>query len=680
MTLRAIILAFVGVCLICGLGFFNDFVLRQTYMVGTFMPIPIYGGMILFVLLLNPLLSRISKRWVLTGRELGLIVSLMLFACFIPGRGLMHHGTASLMLPYHYNKMNTTWQETKALDLVPKRFLADIEEDEDTALNGFVQGLGEGSKHINILRIPWSAWARPFLFWGPLLLTMVVALTGLALVVHRQWAVHEQIPYPIVSFAEAVLPAEGRALGEVFSKRLFWIGAAFVFLIHMNNYSVAWWPNELVPVRLRLDFRPLVRLSPTFARGGGWDIAYPRILFTVIGFAYLLSTELSLSMGIAPYLYAYFNGLCMGYGIRLGANFFALENIERNLYGGAYLGIACVMLYNGRRHYASVFRRSLFLADRDSPEVSAIWGGRVLFLASSAFVMQLIWVGIDWQLAALYTFVFLLISMVLSRVVAETGAFFIHCWFYPAALLVSFLGGSAFDPRTLATLFFITVILMIDPREIFMPFAVHALALLDRTKFKLGRPASIGVLAVVVGLVVAATATIYWQYDRGCMTVGDGWSLNVMRWPFDNAAKLERRLEAQGLSEAGDYVAPRGCKRFGEAKPHLGGMIGFFSAFSLVLLFTFCRMRFPRFPLHPVLFLVLGSYQSRYMGFSFFLGWAIKGFVVKYGGAHLYNKLKPLMIGLIAGEMVAGAVTMAIGAIYYWVNGEPPKSYIILGA
>ena len=683
MTKRAVVLGLLGVCFICGFGFFNDFVLRQTYMVGTYMPMPIYGGMILFLLLLNPVLFRLSpagRRLYLTAGELAVVIALMLFACFIPGRGLMHHGTNSLMLPFHYNKTDTAWQDAGALALLPKRFLADIEQDEDKALGGFVQGMGEGSDHISLSDVPWSAWIRPFLFWGPLLLTVAIALTGLALVVHRQWADHEQIPYPIVSFAQAMLPSRGKAWGEVFSSRLFWTGAAAVFLVHANNYAAAWWPDYLVPVRLQYDFTPLLARMPTFARGGGWGILYPRVLFAVVGFAYLLSTEVSFSMGIAPYAYAYFNGLCLGYGVQVSQNFFALENIERNLYGGAFLGIACVMLYNGRRYYASVLRRSLGLPDIDQPEASAVWGARVLMVAALGFVAQLVAVGIDWQLAALYVFVFLLISTVLSRVVAETGAFFIHCWFYPGALLMSFLGAAAFGPRTLCILFFVTLILMIDPREILMPFAVHAFALLDRSKVKLGKPAMLGVVAVAVGLVVAATATLYWQYDRGAMTVGDGWSLNNMRWPFDNAAKLTKRLEVLGLTPDEGHVQPRGLARIAAAKPHVGGMIGFFSAFGLVLLFTYCRMHFPRFPLHPVLFLVLGSYQSRYMGFSFLLGWLVKALVVKYGGGHSYVKVKPLMLGLIAGEMVAGAVSMAIGAVYYFVNNQPPKPYIILGA
>lgn len=164
MSVRAVLVACAGVALICGFGFFNDFVLRQTYMVGTFMPIPVYGGLILFLLLINPLLGRIRRSWMFTGPELGFAIAVMLFACFIPGRGLMHHALGTLMLPHHYAKTDPTWKEVKALDLVPPQMLADVSTDEDAALGGFVQGLGQGSTHISLWKMPWSAWARSFLF------------------------------------------------------------------------------------------------------------------------------------------------------------------------------------------------------------------------------------------------------------------------------------------------------------------------------------------------------------------------------------------------------------------------------------------------------------------------------------------------------------------------------------
>ena len=679
MTIRAIIMGLLGVCVICGFGFFNDFVLRQTFMVGTYMPIPVYGGLLLFLLILNPVLRRISNRLCLSAGELGVVFGLMLFACFIPGRGLMHHATNAMMLPHHYLKTQTTWQETGVVDMVPAKMLADVSGDEDRALGGFVQGGGFGMRHISISDIPWSAWTRCLVFWGTMLLTMVLALTGLALVVNRQWCSHEQIPYPIVKVAQSFLPEEGRAVGGVFSNRLFWIGAGVVFLIHINNYAAAWWPNFMIRIPLRLDFNPLTSLLGNLA-WSWWMIDRPRILFTVIGFAYFLATEVSLSMGLAPHLFALFQGICLSYGLAIGAGFFDFNNIERTMYGGAYLGIGVVMLYTGRRYYWSVLRRSLFMKSRDKPEASAVWGARLLMAASLLFVAQLSGIGIDWQLGALYTFFFLLMSLVLSRVVAETGAFFIHCWFYPCALLMSILGAPAFDPGTVAVLVMVTVVLTVDSREIFMPFAVHALALFDRTGTRLGRAATWGVAAVVLGLLVAVPVTLYLQYDHGAMSVGDGWTLSIVRSPFDSAAKLHRFQEAQAVDGLTEAIAPRGWQRFAHMRPHTGGMIAFCITFLLVLLFTFCRMRFARFPLHPVMFVVLGSYQSRYLGFSFLIGWLIKRSVVKYGSAGVYARLKPLMIGLIAGEMAAGAFTMIVGALYYFITDLPPVHYSIMGA
>jgi len=52
--------------------------------------------------------------------------------------------------------------------------------------------------------------------------------------------------------------------------------------------------------------------------------------------------------------------------------------------------------------------------------------------------------------------------------------------------------------------------------------------------------------------------------------------------------------------------------------------------------------------------------------------------VTKYGGAGGYQKLKPLMLGLIAGDMMGGGIPIIIGLVYYLVTGLPPKSFRIM--
>ena len=52
--------------------------------------------------------------------------------------------------------------------------------------------------------------------------------------------------------------------------------------------------------------------------------------------------------------------------------------------------------------------------------------------------------------------------------------------------------------------------------------------------------------------------------------------------------------------------------------------------------------------------------------------------VMRFGGSKCYQFLKPMFIGLIAGDLIAGLMVIVVGGIYYAVTGEPPKSYYVL--
>ena len=110
MSKRALLLGFLGALFLCGFTFFNDMVIRGSFLVGRFLPFSILGTLMLFVLFVNPLLGRVSRRLVLTGRELAVVTGLSLFVCFIPGRGLMHHFTNVLMMPHHFVRTDQSWR------------------------------------------------------------------------------------------------------------------------------------------------------------------------------------------------------------------------------------------------------------------------------------------------------------------------------------------------------------------------------------------------------------------------------------------------------------------------------------------------------------------------------------------------------------------------------------------
>ncbi|MBT7165827.1 MAG: hypothetical protein HN904_23810, partial [Victivallales bacterium] len=90
------------------------------------------------------------------------------------------------------------------------------------------------------------------------------------------------------------------------------------------------------------------------------------------------------------------------------------------------------------------------------------------------------------------------------------------------------------------------------------------------------------------------------------------------------------------------------------------------------------RLRFAKWPLHPVLFLVWSGYAGYMMAWSFLAGCFLKFVVCRYGGAQSYQKVKPLMFGLIAGDMVAGLAVIVMGFVYYRYTGELPKTYWVL--
>jgi hypothetical protein len=89
-------------------------------------------------------------------------------------------------------------------------------------------------------------------------------------------------------------------------------------------------------------------------------------------------------------------------------------------------------------------------------------------------------------------------------------------------------------------------------------------------------------------------------------------------------------------------------------------------------------LRFPWWPLHPLLFVTWATEPMRRFCAAFLVGWLVKVAVMKYGGAGLHGKLKPLMMGLIAGEVLGAVFPSIVGAIYFFVTGDQPVAFRVL--
>lgn len=811
MTLRAVVLGFAGAVFLALFTFFNDKVMLSNELTGHFVPFAVFGSLVLFVVGINPLLARMRRRWALSAAELAVAVGISLFACFVPGRGLMQFLNNAMIMPQHYARLRPAWggdpveltpaqvRDARALadalcrgrapdadaadrvlwqhfpedlramlacpadgeprpepdkvelcqavngllrvtvdwrkaigednialasylrklafrppgeldpdarlrlnrgmldllavgaveprrpgpvESVPERMLVDVNpQNEPRVLDAFVVGMRQGESDIPLRSVPFAAWIRPWLFWMPLVLAISVAVVGLALVMHRQWVEHEHLPYPTVRFLHELLPGKDATLPAVFRSRWFWAGMALVLGVHLNNYAARWWPDTFIPIRTYVALHPILEMFPSMRVGNGPQLFTLRIDFAALGFAYLLARDVSFSVGIAPWLYWIVVGaIVTRYGIDISAGYGTFSpGIQPSLHAGGYVAMFIVLFVAARRHLGAVFRRGVGLrAGGDPVRTYEIWGARFFLLGVAAFVAMLGLVGLPWWQGVLYAAGVVIISTVVSRLLAEGGVFTTQSSWYAGALLSGLLGARFVGPDHLLIMGIVSSVLLITYREMLMGFAVSALHLCDGEGVRPGRVALSGLLAVAVALVVAAVATLYWQYDYGAVRTGDEWILDrVPTAPYENDVAERRLLAARGL--AGEAVTGA-AGALSSIAPRRECVVAFGLVFGLVLLFTWCRRRLPGWPLHPLMFIVLGTNDAATLSGSFLAGALVKTLAERYGGWKLCHKLKPMIIGLIAGEMTAGIVVALVSAIYYWVTGVTPVYYkVFLG-
>ncbi|MDA0838918.1 MAG: hypothetical protein O2857_14150 [Planctomycetota bacterium] len=317
MTIRSVCLGLFFAATICAVTFFNDALLRQSLIVGNHMPIAVYGPILLFLLFVNPLLSAFSDRFDVPGflkplsaKELSIVIALALASCCVPYSSFLRLLPNLVMLPHHYARTEPgwTWKEEDGARkdvlgaYLPQAMTPDFGAEGPDPLNSFVRGMSLSDAHISFWAIPWTAWAGPLMFWMSLFGVLSIALAGLAVAVHKRWSEQEHLSYPVVEFTQALLPDEGGRLSPIFRNRLFWIGTTGVIVFHVNNYLFEWYPHYFLHIPRVFDFTALRWTFPTLVDGGGWGLFYVKIYFSFIGIAYLIAADVSLAVGLGPFV------------------------------------------------------------------------------------------------------------------------------------------------------------------------------------------------------------------------------------------------------------------------------------------------------------------------------------------------------------------------------------------
>jgi hypothetical protein len=171
--------------------------------------------------------------------------------------------------------------------------------------------------------------------------------------------------------------------------------------------------------------------------------------------------------------------------------------------------------------------------------------------------------------------------------------------------------------------------------------------------------------ALLVGFVVAATATLYCQYSYPT--------------PASEETRPKRNWFGAEYIPKRDVATAMFYKEQNRWTPQQHSTpVQVAVGFTVTALLEFASLRWANWPILPVGYVT--SYGA-FMGnawFSIFLGWLAKVLIVKFGGSSLYLKSKPLFIGLIFGEALAGGFWLIINAVVVLSGGDPKPVRILI--
>lgn len=645
----------------------HDVVCRSgPLMIGNHLPGGALAYMVFVGLVWNGLAGRISPALALAPKELVVVLCSTLVACFPPTSGLFRYFHRILMLPWHYLPGHPDWAQYGLLqylkpDLFPSPYIGNGTPTPGTpeyaeyqlVYQGLFSGLSQGTDWVPLTELPFRAWLKPLLYWGPLVFLFSLLCIAMQFVVHRQWVHHEQLGYPLAQVTSRFCHRDDGRPGvpDIFKNRLFWAGFVPVFLLYVLDFIGAKHPTTFPRVSdvfpdLRHWWVSLETAFPAISHSfGGWSLSGQGLFFTIVGAAYFVSTEISLTMGLNTILLV---GFSLIYYYNVGTP--VGEPQLNSSRAGAYLGYTIILLYTGRTYFRAVFARAFGSRKaKVEDDGTAVLAARVLVLAFVATVAVLCAMGLELALSILFTVIVMMLFFVFTRVICETGIPFLQSTWTPPQLLNSLVGASALGPKGVTMLNMTHVVITQDPRECLMPYVATGAKVADDNGLSMKRIFWVAVVSVAIALIVAFVASHYSQYNVSAMT--DGWASSwAVTSPFDTCARYVREMIDVGEFDAASKGTFLSRLPLAHATPsHLRF---FLSGIVLVFLCSALRFKYSKFPIHPVLFLIFGAYPAMNTWSSFLVGWFIKSLVVRFGGGSVYQRLKPLFVGLIAGEVV----------------------------
>ena len=644
----------------------NDWVMRNTPLVGSFLSIGVLTALIVLIGVVNGVVGRWLPAARMGQRDLTAALVLLLAGSSFASVGLVRYLPGYLALLWEHVGSNAAFAGlVGALDLpdwlFPVGGPVERRGDSTVVRHFFTRTPGAEAGIVGaISAVPWAAWAKPVCAWGVLIGCMALSLVAALMIFLPQWSQVERLPFPLARVYTSLIepPERGRVFNATLSSPRFWVAFTAVFFVHLNNGLSAYTAGAVPRIPLGFD------LTTTFTEGSWQYVEYffkqQTIYFSIVGMMFFVQTRRVASLWLAMVLLQIVR-MILG---NLQTDFtYAMGADEQ---GGAIVAMAGVTLFLARRHVWAVARHCVGLRARGG-ETTGRWAGWCVAIGVAGQVVWLHAAGASVAGALVIVLLLLLLLVTVARTLAETGIPYLllpldlrrfttyAAWDVPGIWKPT--SGDVFWSGMTHGLF------THDTRESVAGFASTAMRCDEQSPVS-AKPAGrrrllVALLALGLGLGYVASWAGYLTADyRYAATLDRGGLSPINDW---GAWQMPRALVLDSLAAAGG-PPNESHNRLLHLAIGAAGLIGL----------TIASVQFAGWPLHPVGFLLVHSWGTKVIWFSIFLGWLMKVVIVRLGGAKLLQAAHPVCIGLILGEACSAAFWLlyAVGRLIAGMDFE----------
>lgn len=572
------------------------------------------------LLVLNVIFRRISPRLVFNSAELLLIYIMVTMVSTISGHAMMAILMGTLAHPFWFATPENEWAQL---------FLHHIPEWLTVHEPEWLAGYYEGESSI-FLREHIRVWVKPVLIWSSFIFLLYGSLLCLGLLLRKQWMEREKLSFPLTQ-----LPLQMVTNRRFFFSRALWIGFGIAALLRVLGGLHDLFPViPTFPTSYRLD---------THITEKPWNaIGYVSMSFNlaIVGLTYFMPLDLAFSTWFFFWLTRAERVMASAFGI---ANIGKLHLNDRA--SGAWIGIAVLTLWMGRRHFARFFKHIVGVERGDDINEPISYRSTALLtvLSVGAVIVFCYFAGMSLWVICIFYFLFVAFALAIGRVRAELGPPYHEViGINPRQMMVNMFGTRSLGASNLTMMTFLYAFNRCN-RSHPMPNQIESLRIGDRAAIP-GKTLIIS-MALAIGIGALATFWTYLQvaYEYGVLARCEG---HVGHFGWESFNPLQSWL--QHPKEA----------NFG-AITFMGGGFGF------VFLLHFLRTRLMWWTLHPSGYVLSGASWGGliYFWFPVMVSWFIKFMILKFSGWQAYRRAIPFFLGLVLGDFVPRSVLSLISFV-----------------